>query len=94
MDITINLMDSVSGTSTNEEGCTLFAAISKELESNNTIRLSLKGATPMSTSFMHASFGELVANFGMQTFKNTIRLINYTPSQAEYIKHYLTMLHV
>lgn len=94
MDITINLMDSVSGTSTNMEGCTLFAVISKELESNNTIRLSLKDATPMSSSFMNSSFGELVDRFGMETFKNNIRLINYTPSQAEYIKHYLTMVSV
>jgi hypothetical protein len=92
MDCIINLMDKVNGTSTNIEGLTLYAILSREIESGNIIKLSLKESTPMSSSFLNSSFGELVDRYGLDVFKKHIRLINYTTSQAEYIKKYLSML--
>ena len=85
-------MDKVNGTSTNIEGLTLYAILSREIESGNIIKLSLKESTPMSSSFLNSSFGELVDRYGMNVLKKHIRLINYTTSQAEYIKKYLSML--
>ena len=92
MDCIINLMDKVNGTSTNIEGLTLYAVLSREIESGNIIKLSLKESTPMSSSFLNSSLGELVDRYGIDVFKKHVRLINYTASQAEYIKKYLSML--
>lgn len=92
MDLTIKLMDHVAGTSSNVDGVKLFSILTKELDANNTIILSLKDSTPMSSSFLNSSFGELVEKYGLEIFKKQIRLINYTPSQLEYIKKYLLML--
>ncbi len=92
MDTIITLMDCVSGTSTNVEGYTLFTLLSKEIEKNNIVKLSLKDSTPMSSSFMNSSFGELVDKYGLDKFRDHVRLINYTPSHAERIQKYIQML--
>jgi hypothetical protein len=92
MDKIITVVDSVTGTSTNVEGCTLYNIIAKEIEGGNIVKLSLKDCTPMSSSFMSSSFGELVDKYGMDKFREHVRLINYTPTQAERIQQYLKML--
>lgn len=92
MDVTIKLMDCVTGTSGNIEGYKLFTVLSKEIDMDNNIILSLQNSTPMSSSFLNSSFGELVDKYGLDIFKTKIKLINYTKSQAEYIKRYLLML--
>jgi len=92
MDSIIKIMDVVSGTSTNIEGCSLYTVLSKEIEKGNIVKLSLHESTPMSSSFMNSSFGELVDKYGIDKFKAHIRLINYLPSHAERIQQYLKML--
>lgn len=85
-------MDVVNGTSTNSEGFTLFALLSKEIEAGHKIKLSLSSATAMSSSFMNSSFGELVDKYGIGKIKDYISLINYAPSHAQHIKSYLEMV--
>jgi hypothetical protein len=92
MDTIIKVIETVTGTSTNVEGYALFAVLSKEIEDGNVVKLSLENSTPMSSSFMNSSFGELVDKFGMDKVKANIRLVHYKPSQAISIQKYLQML--
>lgn len=92
MDITIKLMDHVAGTSTNAEGYSLYIVLSNEIGKGSLIKLSLEGATPMSSSFLNSSFGDLVDQFGIDKVKSSIRLINYQRSEAERIQKYLKMV--
>jgi len=85
---TIKLMDCVTGTSTNTEALGLYLAISKAFQAGDTVKLALEDTTPMSSSFMNSSFGELVEDFGMETIKKQLRLVDFKPSQALQIKNY------
>ncbi|WP_299819445.1 DUF4325 domain-containing protein [uncultured Pontibacter sp.] len=85
---TIKLMDCVTGTSTNTEAVGLYLAISNAFKSGAIVKLSLAGTTPMSSSFMNSSFGELVEEFGIETVKKQLRLVDFKPSQALQIKNY------
>ncbi len=87
--VVIELMDCVTGTTTSFEAMALFMKIDKALKENYSVKLSLTNATPMSSSFLNASFGELYDNYGFKTIKERISLVNYKPSQALQIKDYL-----
>lgn len=88
----IKLMDCVSGTSTNAEGYGLFLALSNAFRDDETVKLSLEGCTPMSSSFMNSSFGELVEELGIDMIKKQLRLVDFKPSQAQQIKEYLAII--
>jgi hypothetical protein len=92
METTIKLMDHVSGTSTNAEGYSLYIVLAKELAKDTLVKLSFSEATPMSTSFLNSSFGELMDNFGLEAVKKNIRLINFQRTEAERIQKYLKMV--
>ena len=87
--VVINVMDCVSGTTTSSEALGLFLKMDKALKENHSVKLSLIDATPMSSSFLNASFGELYDTYGREKIKQLITLINYKPSQAKQIKDYL-----
>lgn len=87
--VDINLMDCVKGTTTSDEGVALFKKMNAVLAKGNKIRLSLAKATPISSSFLNASFGEIYDKYGYQSIREHISLINYLPSQASQIKKYL-----
>jgi hypothetical protein len=55
MERIINLMEIVEGTSTNEQGWVLYTLIAQQLKSGHLIKLSLREATPMSSSFLNSS---------------------------------------
>lgn len=87
--VVINVMDCVNGTTTSSEALGLMLEIQKALKENRSVRLSLIDVTPMSSSFLNASFGELYDIFGRKKIKEFVTLINYKPSQAKQIKDYL-----
>ncbi|MBA9076076.1 STAS-like domain-containing protein [Rufibacter quisquiliarum] len=89
---TIKLMDCVTGTSTNTEGLALSLVLLTELKDGNVVKLSLDGCTPMSSSFLNSSFGEVVEEVGMDVIKNQLRLVDYKPSEAKQIKDYLALV--
>ena len=86
---TLYLIAIVDGTFTNTEGNKLYTALVPYLATGQTIRLSLRDATPMSTSFLNSSFGELIDKFGLSAFRNTLRIGDYIPSHAAAIKRYV-----
>ena len=86
---TFDLMALVGGTSTNDEGAKLYAALAPAIASGQVVRLSLHGATPMATSFLNSSFGELIDHHGIAPVRHSIKLVNYLPSHATRMKDYL-----
>lgn len=87
--VVIEVMDCVNGTTTSSEALALFLKVEKALKEGSLVKLSLTEVTPMSSSFLNASFGELFDTFGYKKIKSNISLINYKPSQAKQIKDYL-----
>lgn len=90
--ITIQLMDVVSGTSTNADGFALFTAIDKYLSQNIKTRLSLDGATPLSTSFLNSSIGSLADKYGVDDMRKKIVFTNLTTPQINTIKRYFELI--
>lgn len=86
--VNLRLMDIVPGTSTNEEGTLLFAALDPIIAKGNKVRLSLDGATPLSSSFLNSSFGELIDKYGLDKVKSLLLISRYTPSLARTLKEY------
>ncbi len=87
--VVIDVMTCVSGTTTSSEAVSLFIKMKQSLVDGFSIKLSLINATPMSSSFLNASFGELFDQFGYPMIKERITLVDYKPSQAKQIKDYL-----
>lgn len=86
---TLVLTALTTGTSTNAEGDKLFAALAPYVAKTAVVRLSLLNASPMSTSFLNSSFGELIDNYGLAAVRSSLKLVNYVPSHAARIKQYI-----
>jgi hypothetical protein len=86
---TLSLMAIVTGTSTNAEGSVLYAALLPYVREGQVVRLSLHAASPMATSFLNTSFGQLIDDCGLASVRFSIRLVHYVPSHAMIIKNYL-----
>lgn len=86
---TLSIVDVVHGTSSNADGDKLFATVASFVRAGQIVRLSLKGVTPMSTSFLNSSFGELIDEFGLDAVRSQVKLVEYVPSQAMRIKEYI-----
>ena len=86
---TLVLTALTAGTSTNTEGDKLFAALAPYVAQAAVVRLSLLNASPMSTSFLNSSFGELIDNFGVAAVRGSVKLVDYLPSHAARIKQYI-----
>ena len=82
------MMDVTRGTSTNPQGAALNVVLKRALLDGKKIRLSLKDASPMSSSFLNTSFGELIDEFGLENVRSSISLVHYTASQASTLKAY------
>lgn len=86
---TILLEDVVSGTFTNGEGVKLYVALAPYLAAGRPVRLSLRGASPMSSSFLNSSIGDLIDNYGVAALRCSLKLVDYVPSHAAVIKKYV-----
>ena len=85
----ISLLDVVDGTSTNLEGAKLYAALKPYLATGTLVQLSMRGASPMSSSFLNSSIGDLIDHYGITALRNSLKLIDYLPSHAGIIKKYV-----
>ncbi|WP_053826063.1 STAS-like domain-containing protein [Lascolabacillus massiliensis] len=88
---TIRIKAQVKGTSTNDEGCTLKYLLFPFFENNESVIVSFKDTTPMSSSFFNSSFGELIDEFGYDSFKNIVLPRDITASHLKLIKMYIDM---
>lgn len=87
--VDINLIQLAGGTSTNTQGYALYIVMKQHFLCNQKIRLSLKDATPMSSSFLNSSIGELIDEFGIDKVKSSLSIVHYTPTQAKILKDYI-----
>lgn len=88
----IRLTDVVSGTSTNADGLALFLALNKIIVANNSVSIDLTDATPLSSSFLNSSIGELIDKYGIDKIKQNIFYNNASKSMFNNIKNYYTLL--
>jgi hypothetical protein len=88
----IKLTDIVSGTSTNVDGCALFFVVDKIINANNTVYIDLTDATPLSSSFLNSSIGELIDKYGITKIKQSISYKNATSSMFNNLKNYYNIL--
>ena len=88
----LNITDVCVSTYTNSDGMSLKLAVSNLLNTHETVILSFHGIDSVSTSFMNSFFGELVSEYGLDIFKNRIRVTNYTNSLLNVIKSYIKSL--
>jgi hypothetical protein len=86
--IDIDLMSTVHGTATNDQGLALYIVLKKQFLNDMKVRLSLHNATPMSSSFMNSSLGALIDEFGYPKVTTLLSLIHFNRTQAENIKKY------
>ena len=85
----INLVDIVDGTSTNIEGVKLYCALNKHLKSNEAVILSLKACTPLSSSFLNSSIGNLIEDYGFDYVIDNVKISNYSKSIGKALVQYL-----
>ena len=86
---TIFLLDVVAGTFTNDEGAKLYAALTPYLAAGMPVHLSMRGASPMSSSFLNSSIGDLIDRYGIAALRHSLKLVDYRPSHAAIIKKYV-----
>jgi hypothetical protein len=88
----LNLMEIVTGTSTNTEGLQLFIQMDNVISKGGNIIISLEEATALSSSFLNSSFGELFEKYGYTKLRNKIKIVNYQPSRLKQITEYINRL--
>lgn len=71
-----------------DAGAKLFAFASPEISNGNLVGIDLTDVDAVPTTFMNMSFGKLIAEFGKQRVKESLRFFNITKSQLERIKVY------
>ncbi len=79
----------VNGADTYEQGKVVFDAVLPQLSKGETVRFSLHGTRALSSSFMHGLFGNLLEVFGKEGLRARLKITDYLPSQAQYIKEYI-----
>ena len=88
----IKVMDVVDGTATNSGGHSLYLTVKSILISGAKAQLDMRDLTPMSTSFLNSSFGNLVDEFGVEKIKSHVSLSNVKKSDAHRISTYMKKL--
>ena len=88
----LNIKDICVSTYTNSDGMALKIAVSNLLNTHESVILSFHGIDTVSTSFMNSFFGELVSEYGLDVFKNRIKVTNYTNTLLNVIKSYIKSL--
>ena len=78
----------VQDTYTNASGFALLATLQNSLRNDQQVILSFKDATPPSTSFLNSSIGELLEQYGFAKFKNLVKFVDLTATQAQVLKNY------
>ena len=86
---TILLDNVVNGTSTNNAGAKLYAALAPHLAAGTVVRLSLRGVTAMSSSFLNSSIGDLIDSYGIAALRRSLKLVDCVPSHIVIIKKYV-----
>lgn len=85
---TLVLVDTVSNTSLNSEGYSLYSLLEKHIINNRPVTLDLIDSSAISSSFFNSSFGALIEKYGYLRFKECVKFVNVSKSQAELLRLY------
>lgn len=90
--VSISLIDYVDGTATNIEGCKFKVVLEDYVKEDYNINISLKNITPLSSSFLNSSFGELVDSYGFEKTTSLLSFSSVTKFHAKTIERYFSAL--
>lgn len=79
----------VNNTSSNSEGFVLFNELKRCLNRGQKVILEISGESTLSSSFLNSSIGEYLDNFGMETFKENVK-IKSNKNQFQRLSKYLS----
>jgi hypothetical protein len=82
------ITDIVQDTYTNASGFSLYTLIKKNLDSGIVTEISFKEASPLSSSFLNSSLGAIIEEIGFSNFKEKIKLIELSKTQANHLLSY------
>ena len=92
--ISIKMIDIVEGTSTNSDGLAIFIAVENHIQKGEKVKLSLLGATPLSTSFLNSFLGNLLDKYGIEKIRAFLIFSQLTPSQSRKLSSYFEQIGV
>lgn len=89
MKITIKVSDYTVSTITNSDAVGLRIALKDAILNEDAVVLSFHGITTLTTSFLNSSIGEIIEEFGFDTLKGRLSLIDYTPAIGKAVTDYI-----
>ena len=75
-------------TSTNNDAVPLFMALCENSASDKN-EIDFKDIDFVSSSFLNSSIGLFIENYGLDTFKSTMKCTNCSPAVAKMIRKYV-----
>lgn len=81
----------VPSTTTNDSGIILKSELKKYFELKLPVVVSFKNINAMSTSFFNSSFGELIEEFGVNSFKSVVKPADIQVSILEKMKKWISL---
>jgi hypothetical protein len=81
-----------ASTLTHDDGLQLKVKMDDLLSKGSAVLLSFDGIISISSSFLNASIGEIISEYGFDILTNKISIVNYTPSIASTIAIYVKRL--
>lgn len=89
---TLRITDHIHGTSSNDDGHLLFLVVDVYIRRYEQVALSFAGMTPMSSSFLNSSFGEIIRKYGFNVMSKYVKLTDFRQSDLKRLKGYLEVV--
>jgi hypothetical protein len=89
---TIRITDHIDGTSSNDDGHRLFLVVDKYIQRHEEFALSFLDMTPMSSSFLNSSFGEIVRKYGFGVMTRYVKITEVRKADLKRLGGYLREL--
>lgn len=81
----------IGGSYSSMDGYSLYCILKPYFATGEGLVISMHGFSAMSSSFFNSSFGALIEENGIDKFRNIIKFVDLTNSQARLISRYLEM---
>ncbi len=85
----MQLSEIIKDTYTNSSGVVLFAVLDKKIKNNETVNLSFKNSTPMSSSFFNSSIGALIDKYSLAIVRKYVKFTELQKSQYDLLIKYI-----
>ncbi len=85
----MQLSEIIKDTYTNSSGVVLFDVLDKKIKNNETVNLSFKNSTPMSSSFFNSSIGALIDKYSLAIVRKYVKFTELQKSQYDLLIKYI-----